>query len=137
MDTKTNVEILREGYRLWNDSKAESVDYWLGLLAEDVQWCSIGDGAPGLEFSKTRSSKAEVVEYLQELGSEWNLIHYSVEEFVAEGDRVVVLGNCGWCNKRTGRTVESPKADFFRLKDGKIVEFFEFFDTAKSIAATQ
>jgi ketosteroid isomerase-like protein len=32
---------------------------------------------------------------------------------------------------------QSPKADIFRFRDGKIVEFLEFFDTAAAAAATQ
>jgi hypothetical protein len=46
-----------------------------------------------------------------------------------------MLGSCGWKNRRTGVTVQTPKADFLRLRDGQVVEFFEFFDTAKAMAA--
>jgi ketosteroid isomerase-like protein len=64
------------------------------------------------------------------------MIHYTVDELIAEGDRVVMLGSCGWKNRRTGIVVQTPKADFLRLEGGKVVEFFEFFDTAKAMAAS-
>jgi ketosteroid isomerase-like protein len=37
----------------------------------------------------------------------------------------------------TGKTAQSPEADIFRFRDGKIVEFVEFFDTAAAVAASQ
>jgi len=130
-----NVAKLKEGYRLRHETRAESVDYWLSLLADDVQWCSLSAGAPGMEFTHNRTSKADVKRYFAELSVEWDMIHYTAEEFIAQGDRVVVLSRCEWRNKRTGKSVETPKADIFRFRDGQIVEFFEFYDTARAIAA--
>ena len=34
-----------------------------------------------------------------------------------------------------GKAFDTPKADFWRLRDGKIVEFYEYFDTAQVMAA--
>lgn len=49
---------------------------------------------------------------------------------------VVVRSRFAFRNKQTGKSFESPKADFVRFRDGKIVEFFEFYDTAKAVAAS-
>ena len=38
-------------------------------------------------------------------------------------------------SKRTGKEIETPKVDIMRLKDGKIVDFFEMYNTAKASAA--
>jgi len=132
-----NVKLLREVYQSWNDSKANSVAQWMNLLADQVEWHSIADGAPGMEFSRGCCSRDEVAHYFNELGSEWEMIHYTVDEFIAQGDRVVMIGSCGWKNKRTAKEVETPKADILRLKDSKIVEFYEFYDTAKALAASR
>lgn len=136
MTTEENVKILREGYKLWNNSKAESVDYWMNLIADDVKWHSLADGAAGMEFTRACSCKNDVVHYFEELGKEWEMIHYTVFEFIAQSDRVVMVGNCAWKNKRTGKALETPKVDVIRMRDSKIVEFQEFYDTAKAIAAT-
>ncbi|MGL4462541.1 MAG: nuclear transport factor 2 family protein [Planctomycetia bacterium] len=40
-------------------------------------------------------------------------------------------------HRETGKIAESPKADVVRFRDGQIVEFFEFFDTARALAATR
>jgi ketosteroid isomerase-like protein len=63
------------------------------------------------------------------------MIHYTVEEFIAQGDAVFMRGSTARRNKRTGRTAETPKVDFWRFRDGKAVEFYEYYDTARVIAA--
>ena len=63
------------------------------------------------------------------------MIEYSAEHFVAQNDRVVMLGRCGWRYKKTGKVVWTRKADSWRFADGKAVEFYEYFDTAQVLAA--
>ena len=137
MSETRNVELLRQGYKLWNDSKADSVGHWLNLVADDVKWTSLANGAAGMEFTAACGCKADVRRYFSELGKHWEMLHYTVEEFIAQGDRVVVLARCGWRNRDTGAAVETPKADILRMKDAKIVEYFEFYDTAAALAAAK
>jgi ketosteroid isomerase-like protein len=40
-----------------------------------------------------------------------------------------------WRNKRTGKICEMPKADYWTFKNGKAVAIYEYYDTAKLIAA--
>ena len=40
-----------------------------------------------------------------------------------------------WTNRKTGKIAETPKVDFWRFRDGKAVEFYEYFDTACVAAA--
>ncbi len=137
MSDSENLKILKEAYALWNDSKAESGRRWIALLDDKVVWRSLGDGMPGMEFSRPCDCKDDVIRYFEELAVDWSLVHYTVDEFVCQGDRIVMLGRCAWTHRRTGKTVETPKADILRMKDGKITEFFEFFDTAQAIAAAR
>ena len=63
------------------------------------------------------------------------MITYDMDDFIAQDDRVVVIGNVAWRNKATGKVAETPKVDIWRFRDGKVVEFAEFYDTARSFAA--
>ncbi len=63
------------------------------------------------------------------------MIHYTVDEFVAQGDAVFMRGSCSWRHKRTGRVVDTPKVDFWRFRNGKAVEFYEYYDTVRVVAA--
>ena len=137
MTEEENVETLRRAYALWNDSKADSVDHWLNLIADDVKWRSLAAGATGMEFTRDYDSKADVQRYFADLGSQWAMNYYTVEEFIAQGDRVVMVGRCGWRNKKTGATVDTPKVDILKMQDSRIVEFFELYDTAKVLAAAR
>ena len=46
-------------------------------------------------------------------------------------------GSTPWRNVRTGRRAETPKVDVWRFPDGKAVEFFEYYDTAKLAEAAK
>lgn len=135
MSETENVELLRRAYGLWNDSKANSVGHWLDLVADDVRWRSLAAGATGMEFTRDYDSKAGVEEYFADLGSQWAMNYYTVDEFIAQGDRVVMVGRCGWRNKKSGATIDTPKVDILTIRDSRIVEFFELYDTAKVLAA--
>ncbi len=132
-----NVGLLKEGYKLWHDSKGGSLDYWMNIVADDIQFGSIARGAPPLAFTKPVSNKQALRGYFDGLLGDFTMIHYTIENYVAEGDIVFVRCTTSWRNKKTGKDFETPKADFWRFRDGKIVEFYEFFDTALVMAATQ
>jgi ketosteroid isomerase-like protein len=48
---------------------------------------------------------------------------------------VVALCDVSFRHKRTGKVATSPKVDVHRFRDGKISEFFEYYDTAGLAAA--
>ena len=52
-----NVERLKQAYRLWHDSKGSSADHWLGLMAEEVDFRSLAQGAEPMAFTASRHSK--------------------------------------------------------------------------------
>jgi len=130
-----NVAILKDAYKRWHDSKGGSVDHWMKVVAEDIQFGSLARGAPEMRFATTYSNREVLRGYFEGLAAEWEMIQYTLNEFVAQGDAVFVRGSCAWRNRRTGRDVDTPKVDFWRFRDGHAVEFYEYFDTAQVIAA--
>ena len=131
------VSKLREAYQSWNDTKGLSTDQWMELMSDDVVFRSLAGGAPGMEFTRHCACKEDVRGYFAGLSLDWQMIHYTPEYFIAEGDRVAVKSTCAWKSKRTQKVVETPKADFFLFSNGKIIEFFEFYDTAKVFEAAK
>ena len=69
------------------------------------------------------------------LERDWQMIEFAAEHFVAQDDRVVMLGRCAWRYKKTGKVAWTHKADSWRFANGKAVEFFEYYDTAQVHAA--
>ena len=62
-DEEKNVNSLKEAYRLWNETKAGTVDHWLGLMTDDVHFRSLAEGAHSMEFTCTSSCKRDVERY--------------------------------------------------------------------------
>jgi uncharacterized protein len=132
-----NVDILRRAYNEWHASKAGSVDSWVAIVAPSISLRSLADGAQEVAFTKPRNGKEAFLEYLRGLTTDWEMLSYTVSEFIAKDDRVVAVGQTSWRNKRTGKTFDTPKIDLWRMRDGKAVEFAEYYDTAKIFAAAQ
>lgn len=133
----THVDRLRHAYNEWHESRGQSVSTWLDLLDEDVQLKSLADGASEMTFTAPRRGKAAVAEYFTGLLRDWEMISFSVHEFVAEGCRVVAVGRCAWRHRVTGKAVDSPIIGIWRFRAGKAIEFTEFYDTAKAFAAAR
>jgi uncharacterized protein len=135
MSEQANVALLKDAYARWHDSKGGSVDHWMGIVADDIQFGSIARGAAPLGFTQPAGNKAALRGYFDGLLGEFSMIHYTVHDYVADGDIVFVRCTTSWKNRKTGKTFETPKADFWRFRDGKIVELYEFYDTAQVMAS--
>ncbi|MFO0796879.1 MAG: nuclear transport factor 2 family protein [Gemmataceae bacterium] len=132
-----NVARLRHAYQQWHDTRGGSVQTWLDLMADDVRMRSAPEGKAGMDFTRPAAGKAAARAYFAGLAADWELLHYNADEFVVQGDRVVVLSLVAFRFKATGKIAETAKCDVFRFRDGKVAEFFEFFDTAAALAATR
>ena len=135
-EDEANVDRLRSAYEAYAETNGKA-DVWYDVLADEVSWGSLADGRPGMDFTRPRASKEEVVSYFEGLAKDWTMEFYFVNEFVAQNNRVVALAESGWKNRHTGKVVKTPKADVWRFRDGKAVEFMEFYDTQKALEATQ
>ncbi|MDR3636997.1 MAG: nuclear transport factor 2 family protein [Isosphaeraceae bacterium] len=131
----TNVDKLRRAYQMWFETRGKSTAVWLEMLAPDVVLQSLASGDPAMKFSATRRGRIEAEQYFAELAEQWEMLEFHAEEFIAERDRVVMLGRCAWRFRATGKTVESPIAHIWRFHNGQAIEFFEFYDTARAFAA--
>jgi uncharacterized protein len=132
-----NIAILKRAYSDWDNSKGAGTDYMMDLFHKDVQFTSLADGAEGVAFTSSRKGKEEFLNYIDGLTRDWEMIFYRVDDYIAQGDRVVAIGSTSWRNKKTRKVVTTPKVDIWRMKNGKAVEFAEYYDTAKLIAAAQ
>ena len=130
-----NKEILKTAYAKWHDTRGGSVDHWLSLMADEIDFRSLADGEGGLNFTKQVESRADMDRYFSGLSEGMEMVNYKVSQYVAEGETVVVVGSTSWRVKATGKVFDTPKVDVVRFEDGRIVAFFEYYDTAKILAA--
>ena len=64
------------------------------------------------------------------LGTEWEGYSAVPHEFVAEGDTVVSVGEYAGTYKATGKSFSVPFVHVFNIRNGKILRFRQFTDTA-------
>ena len=138
-DLAGSLRKVKKLYQLWSDTRgsADAAQAWLELLADDVEVFSLGGGAPGIEFTRGGRGKVVAERYLADLTEGWEMLDYRVDEFVAEGDRIVSLGSCAFRNRRTRKVARTPKVDVYRFQDGRVVEFREYYDTAGLLEAAR
>jgi len=130
-DAQQNVSLLQDAYARWSDSKGDSGEHWMSIIADKIKFGSIAQGSHGTAYLTSYQSRDQLVQYFDGIKQDWDMIEYVVEHFVAQDDRVVMLGHCSYRHKRTGKVVATPKADSWRFASGKAVEFFEYYDTAQ------
>lgn len=133
-----NPKILRQiktRYKTWDRGKGKTGNLFVDLMSDDATFRSIGGGVEAMQFTRTHSTKEKIRAYFEELVQDWQMIFYNVRLFLVAGDTIAVVCECAWKHRHTGKIVHSPKLDVIRVKDGKMVDFFEYFDTHQAFAA--
>ena len=127
MGTQENVQLVKEGYAAFSRSDIPGL---LALMAEDVEWIIPGAGLP---LAGTYRGHDGVANFFQKLVAESDILDFQPREFVAEGDRVLVVGWERAKVKATNRTIELDWIMAFTVRNGKVAIFREYSDT-KAIA---
>jgi ketosteroid isomerase-like protein len=130
MSEQDNVEVVRRAYE---NFKAGDIGALLGQMSEDVDWrLPEIEGAP---FAGARKGRGQVTEFFTSLADAQDSQSFEPREFVAQGDKVVALGTYNWRVKKTGREYGGDWAHAFTVRDGQIVCFHEYMDSAQAAAA--
>jgi ketosteroid isomerase-like protein len=124
MPNQESLEIVRKAY---DNFKAGDVPGLLGQLDSNVEW-ELPD-IPGARISGQRHGLDGVRQFFSDLADDQEVISFEPREFVADGERVVALGNYEWRVRSTGKPFKSDFTHVFRVRDGKITGFHEFMDT--------
>ncbi len=99
-------------------------------LSPDAIWRSEGDGL--LPWAGTHRGRAGVEAYFATLDAEASVIGYEVEQVIAQGEWVAILATATVRYHAGGQECRYAKADFVRLVEGQVVDFREFYDTARA-----
>ena len=136
-DSKENMFLLERLYKNWSETKGQSAEEIMRILAPQVSWGSLAEGANGIAFTGRKLSKQDVGAYFQGLAEAFQMNSYTVDDFLVAADYVLMTGVCSFTNKTTGKIFEGPKADLWRFSKGQAQEFFEYYDTATALATTR
>jgi ketosteroid isomerase-like protein len=100
----------------------------LNGLADDIDWLTPGSKA--VPFAGRYHGKSAVTGFFQKLGETCELDPFVIEQYVEQGDVVVVLGSSSGRAKTTQKPFQSRWAMVFTFRGGKVAKFEEHQDTA-------
>jgi ketosteroid isomerase-like protein len=100
--SKANIRLLERLYKNWNETKGRSADEIMNILAPQVSWGSLANGANAIAFTGRKLSKQDVGAYFQGLADAFAMNFYTVDDFLAAADYVLMTGICSFTNKATG-----------------------------------
>jgi ketosteroid isomerase-like protein len=129
----TGLELAKQLYESFDKDDIPGV---LSCLADDIVWEL--NGSPALiPYFGTFRGKEEVRNFFARVFAAEEIIQFAAEQFIDGGDAVVVVGREHCRARATGREFKVRWAHVFDCRDGKIVRWREFIDTAPMAAAYQ
>jgi uncharacterized protein len=123
MSEQQNVQIVKDGFAAYARGDMQGL---LALFAEDIEWIVPGEGLP---FAGTYRGLAEVEGFFQKISEMLEVSLFEPREFVAQGDRILVVGFERETVKATNRTFEEHWVFVFTFRNGKVTNVREYFDT--------
>jgi uncharacterized protein len=122
MSAQENVQAVKNGYQAFSRRDFPGL---LALMTEDVEWRHPG----AYSLSGTYKGHDGVGRFLEKIAQDFEILDLQTREFVAEGDRVLVLGWERAKIKASNRIYEADWIHAFTLRDGKVSKFQEHTDT--------
>jgi len=132
MSEAQNTKIVQEAYAAFGRRDIPAV---LATMDDAVVWRPAYGAAKHVPLSGERRGKAAVGEFFKTVAEVQDFDTFEPREFVAQGDKVITLGHYAATVKATGRRFDSDFVMVFTLRNGKLVDFQEFLDTAALNAA--
>ena len=128
--THANLEIVQGIFASFGTGDIPAV---VAALSEDIEW--VVSGPRGIPFAGARRGKPAVLAFFSVLGQTVGIQQFEPQEFIVQGDQVVVIGLERLRVKATGRIAENRWVMVFTLQAGRVVRYREFDDTAALAAA--
>lgn len=128
--SEDNLDVVRRGYDAFGRGDINAL---LELFDEQIHW--VTPGPPELATSGQRTGRQAVAEFFASVNKVFDIQRFEPREFIAQGDHIVVLGDETAGVRATGKMLELDWVHVFTMRNGKVVAFQEFFDTAAVVAA--
>jgi len=124
MSEQQNVKSVQEAYAAFGQGDIPTA---LSYLSNDIVWEVPGPDV--LPWAGVHKGQEAVTSFFQTLGANAGTEHFQPEEFIAQGEMVVVLGHEKGTSPSTGRKYTNRWAHIFTMRNGKVSRFREYQDT--------
>jgi uncharacterized protein len=123
-----NVQQAKEAYAAFGRGDIPGL---MERFADDIEWVEPGK----TPISGTFRGKAQLTEWFGKLGGLIDFQRFEPREFIAQGDKVVVLIHSESTARSTGKKLTQEHAHVHTYRDGKLAHFVEYVDTAPIMEA--
>ena len=129
MSEQQNLDVVRSLYTAFGRGDLQGI---VAALDPQVSWLT--PGAPDLPTGGLRQGIPAVREFFGLLLNTFEIADFQPKDFLAAGDKVVVLGTSREGPKRSGRLVDFRWVHVFTFRNGRIVAFEEPADVSELVA---
>src|SRR4029450_4155344 len=131
MSTQENIQIVKDFFAAMGSGDKRGL---LALSAEDIEWIIPGEDWP---LAGTHRGHAGLENLLQKANDTGETSYPKPPEFVAQGDRVLVVGFAAGRIKATNRTFEDHWVFAITVRNGKLTNVREYIDTQALARASE
>jgi ketosteroid isomerase-like protein len=131
MSTRENVQIVKDFFAAMGSGDEQGL---LALSAEDIEWIIPGKDWP---LAGAHRGHAGLADLLQKASETLETSYPKPFEFVAQGDRVLVVGFARGRIIATNRTFEDHWVFAITVRNGKLTNIREYIDTQALARASE
>jgi ketosteroid isomerase-like protein len=130
MNDQDNIGLIRRIYAAFGAGDVQTI---LDSVADGADW--INHGPATIPYAGSRSGKTQILEFFQAIADSTTGGKVIADSFIAQADTVVALGSYKATVRSTGTEIDTPIAHIFTVRNGKIVRWEGFSDSALVAAA--
>ncbi len=131
MSTQENTQVVKDFFAALNHHDKQAL---LALSAEDIEWIIPGKDWP---LAGTHRGHAGLEKILQKAKETVETLYPEPPEFVAQGERVMVIGFAKGKVKATNKTFEDHWVFDITVRHGKLTRIREYIDTQALARASE
>ncbi len=131
MSIQENVQIVKDFFAALGRADKQGL---LALVAKDIEWIIPGEDWP---LAGTHRGHAGLADVLQKASEKVETSFPVPPEFVAQGDRVLVVGFARGRIKATKRAFEDHWVFAITVRNGKVTNIREYIDTQALARASE
>jgi ketosteroid isomerase-like protein len=131
MGIEENVQIVKDFFAAMGSGDKQGLRT---LAAENIEWIVPGEDWP---LAGTHRGHAELAALLQKAAEELEMTYPEPPEFVAQGNRVLVIGVATGKIKATNKPFKDNWVFDISVRNGKVTKIREYIDTQALARASQ
>lgn len=130
MSEAQNTQLVRDAYAAFQRGDIHTI---LDMLDENVEWHGVIGTEGVLPQAGRRRGRAAVAEFFRQVAESTTFEAFEPREFIAQGDQVCVVGYYKGRANTTGETYANDWVMIFQIRNGRVVRFREFTDSAQLV----